>query len=753
MSNIKDTKYLDLLDDERRKTYMKMLNYSNIGNDELRNKINELIYNFSTPIRQTQVLKKLKYKYGVYKASFLVTCFKAIRHGGNTIYSFLYTIYNEKTGKIEPVYICNSSTYSSQDGEYRNRFLPYDQFIFIYENKLKEYFDELETKVLSDIASQKLTLFADQFYPENTKDKISKLNKQFIDENRLLIISYMMGWFVDYYELNHNLIPNHIHPGYLIVFGDDTYQTIYEHIFDKITQPITTLNKLTRYYIDPSHSDLFQYERLGVGQKIIPMTYYETMTQFNIYYKAWRELQFTIDCSNLMYNFISPSFAAVGRWYYIQNSSDALYDNKSMANIYSHGKVGDEITKQLEQADKLNYSDRQSGIFVDGRFKYISKKISSSIQHANRQIRITNISLCFLSEYVGRTIKDVPKLLNEPVIAKEIFIALTDKHVFTKHIFEFIYGFYAMNKHLKMLHGDFHSNNGTISKVFSTFRHDNQAQLIDNPHVIYHFADKQTYLFPHYGTFSFIIDLSRAILRGRTKMKDKYGKVFTKKFFSDQQIRVVKMLHKYFPVFTQKYEKKIFSALTDNYKAMFKVMTAIDTYSMTIGILQMTDCDVQFNGLSKYQLPDGIPQLLKNIQLFAEEYIIKNLTLCINRKNPHHKQMKYPNAVIISKFFKNYLFDKQHLQDKTIIDVFNMQNPIKYNDENYDSLSPLMNFNIEAKVAKKTGIDINDIHDFSNFEDIQEREPFNEGEVNMVINRFDKFDNPVIDDSSDWMYE
>ncbi len=42
MSNIKDKKYLDLLDDERRKTYMNMLNYSNIGNNELRNKINEL---------------------------------------------------------------------------------------------------------------------------------------------------------------------------------------------------------------------------------------------------------------------------------------------------------------------------------------------------------------------------------------------------------------------------------------------------------------------------------------------------------------------------------------------------------------------------------------------------------------------------------------------------------------------------------------------------------------------------------------
>jgi len=698
MNNINSTIYKAELRKFYYDSYTTATGYKKIKNKEVLKFVEKNILLDNSNVRRiTLNIQRLKYMYLTPKTEYIATCIKVSYKNTSCGIGFLYSRYNKNVpGNIENTYVSFGGSFRSQDGEYRRRMHTWDNFVKIYD-KYKQYFERIELFVLNKMATEQITFHTDFCFPMDFTHS-EKLMSNMLDTTRVFVKMFVMCLFADYMRIEDKLIENHINPAYQYVIHQRDFDSIYRELLNELTRIgyITIL-----YVIDKIGAvdipAIPPYLMGECGQKIIPITIFEAIKNDDITMSVWREIYLTNLCSNLVLNLISPSFAFNINWFYVQNSHPGIFDNLSMHDKYRFSDIAKQIAAGLREVSKLNYidGDQRRGP-IDGKFIKLAKIIQNANRYVDTSLKLTDLSVCMLTEYVDRTLRDLPMFAS---IDKRIMLFFTDIHHLHKHIFEYMYAFYNMNSKVGIFHGDLHLNNATFHK-FINFKTDPNT----NYGIMYN-IESSYYVFPHSGAFSTIIDFSRAIIGNRERIVHDFGEAAAAEYFKIQRDRVMQILYHYFPTIIEKHRATIDVLLIDKFELIFKILTAIDTYTLTSNISAMFVIDPIFKD-GQIVVPPEITKFLIRITQLAETTIVNNLRGAIDGKITKASDIDWPNYTMIKALFDDYLYQNYIKSDTkiTICDYFSSENEMIYDISDMTNWGPLLSLDKQLQLAKKYGL-------------------------------------------------
>jgi hypothetical protein len=686
--------------------YMKLLNLDLIDNKSISNRLKNIDYKYFSQIMRIIRAAGAKTVNKYDPLSTIITCFKVSQNDTSCIYAYLYSNYNKK--KIEHAYLCTGYTYNSQDGEYRYGFVTY----FKYTQLLKEYselFDILDTLVSERLGKGELSLQANFYYPNSAKFSQRKFEDS-INVSRIAIYLYLISW-IRYYNRLALGLENHINAHYVsIIHNDDDYQLYLDLLQNK--QFYNILNNLsitTDLSSNLKREELDTRLNLTIGQKIIPLTIMEVIRPYDIRFSIWREIYINALAANLVLNLICPSFPFTGDKLYIQNTNMSMYDNFAIYEKYEQSKIGNSINKQLDAVDKLTYeNNNRKGAHINSKFAKLSKHLVDGLIYVDNDIRLSDISLAILSEHTGYTVRD--SIIRNShygecdYTTQHIF---TDRELFYKHIFEYIYALYCANTKISVIHGDLHSNNATLYLLHKIYFKDGKT-IVKNPKVVY-LIGSTTYIFSYAGLVSTIIDFSRAIMGDYKRIEQEFSAGFAEMFFAEQRERLMDMLYHYFPTFMNKYYYNIQHLLVDSFPLMFKAISCIDVYVFMHNVHKAVSDSATPDKYHK----DGV-SLCVNIAVRAETLLLDGIRAIIEGKVKAVDDIEWPNLQLITDFFSEFIMTEEDTlsTEITIEDVYNSNNDIVYDIEDYENWGPLYSLENKKKIASKYGITIDSFTDW-----------------------------------------
>ena len=734
--------------------FYRSLMSNNLKDSKLIKTVNDMDIRFTQLPRLLLNVKELKYHYIVNKTLFTCTNFKATRDKQTCIYGYLFS---SCTG--EHLYVCSSPTFNSADGEYRHRVIPYKQAEDTYSKNI-EVFKYLEDKIISDMELGKIEFSCDIFYSKDMTISNSKY-KDSVNSSRLAIKLFIFCWICDFHTIHNKVAENHINPAYQYVIYDKEYVKIYDKLMKDIGFDAYSIivDNISDYYENILTEKTIARARLQCGQKLMPLTYRETSNIGDINFAAWRELYIGNICTNLVINGICPNFPFIGDWFFIQNSKVDLYDNNSMHEKYEHSEIAKNISEQLISANKYNYKNIKNKLFINGKFRTLSNKISKSIIYNDSHIRRTDISICIFSEYVGRTIRDLPILSLFEDIPEYTSIFKNDD-IFAKHMFEFIYGFYCMNSKINILHGDVHLNNATIYRLYKLINEskDNPTNEkfipnigLKNPTTLYILNQNEIYNFKHYGTISMIIDFSRSIIGDFDRIKKDFGDRFAELYFKEQRDRVLRILNHYFNTFTTKYKQNLEALMIENFPLIFKITTAIDTYTIMHFLDSMFTKINEKTKNTNINISEKSHRLINKLEKMAEKLLINNLQDAINRKIVNPDDIEWPNYVILKECFSTFrVKNYSDIDNVDVIDIYNYMNDVKYKMDEYSSYPGILQLENEKNIGKKYGIVSEELLKFRKYQELLTNQ---ENAVDLIAEKYDTDKNTAFSNESSWMFE
>jgi hypothetical protein len=657
------------------------------------------------------------------------------------IYGFLYSEWDSLSKQYTHKFICSSPTYTSADGEYRHRIIPYSQLRAI-QNRFRNVFDIVEQYILSQMEKGKLEFNTVIMYPK-VFDGNEKILEQYIDTHRLPVYIYILAWLYDFHHIHIQIIANHINPAYCAIIYQKSGIQVYEAVVNELKGMKIEYARMlgTISFYTP---DAMTTHGLEVGQKIFTLTKNEFIHTGNIMYSVWREFYFAHLCSDLVANFVTPNFPIMNRYFYIQNSDSAIFDNPSQHEKYEQAGIAKGISELLSEVDKLNFVERKkSNNYINSKFFQLSHKIGKANTFAQNNIQLIDISLCLTMEHTWRTIRDIfPLAANSPI--KEILQRfLTDYGIFRGGIFGFLYSFYAANSKVGIIHADMHLNNATLH-VFPR-----ALQDPENSNTVYIVNDNgrpKPYAFRFNKVYPTIIDMSRAITNNVKLLEQDFGKRFTEMYMKDQNQRVMRSILNYFPIAMERHKDKVEELVRNNFDLMFRLLTLVDPYAICKNLEVLFEHEVK-----KYptlKVNPAIPQFLRRIVTMSEIAFTTKLEEIISGKITTPEALEWPCLTIIKELFTDEeITDASMLDGKTIVDIFTMMNPLKYSIRRYDTMHEILRPEIENNARKKFGRDITD--NLQALEDFQRDES---DKRNMLIRQY-QGDTGDFSTYSPWMFE
>jgi hypothetical protein len=468
----------------------------------------------------------------------------------NTQSHFAYVYWKKNSDLITnpllqfPEYISISPTFDSRDGEYRKRFIRYDTFISTYEM----YSDQLSKfeEVIFDIISNKKLALHLTFFPYD-----EKLSNDYKDSRLLLkVFSYSLA--LDLWEFYTGLLLDHTNIKYrktILRIGNDYPELI------TLSKQFATMENISDNKMTLHFENLDFITEIKCGQKLIPLYYNEIMNIEDYNLSAWREININQLMSDLVINYITPSFPLYGDWAYIFDSDLTLFENDAMHNKYAISDICEHTINKLREArDQIQTIDATIDATIDNlpdkeysqspiiaELKHISIKgdsikggntggnaISSEhdiaktefmksiinngvmpnystkeynarlyedIEYAHSNLILSKISLLNIIEDVGWTLASVnnyiTKSLVHPTVIREL---MTNKDVSFHYIFNYLYAAYAMHTKAHIVHSDIHSNNLTIN-VWGSVLSDKDSHLFIEPNSFEKFYKRATVVY------------------------------------------------------------------------------------------------------------------------------------------------------------------------------------------------------------------------------------------------------------------
>ena len=412
-------------------------------------------------------------------------------------------IHNEIHTSLNPEYISISPTFDSRDGEYRKRFITYETFMLAYDT-FSEELSQFEDAIVEIVGENKLALHI-TFFPYD--ERLAQEYKH----SRLLLKIFAYSLALDLWEYHTGLLLNHTNSKYKKIInriGGD-----YPKLIMLSKSMLQKNNKIYLNFTQPN----FETE-IHCGQKIIPLYYNEIMNVEDYNLSSWREVNLNKLISDLVINYITPSFPLYGDWTYIFDADLSLFENDAMHNKYAISDICEYTIHKLREArEKINTIDAENDLFInpisssqlglrplgakndianggaeiikvtseedhiEAKSEFMSAIIDDGvmpnyntneynamlyedIEYSHSNLIMSKISLLNVVEDVGWTLFSVnnyiTKSLNQIPVIRNLMV---NKDISYHYIFNYLYAAYSMHAKLHIVHSDIHSNNLTIN--------------------------------------------------------------------------------------------------------------------------------------------------------------------------------------------------------------------------------------------------------------------------------------------------
>ncbi len=128
----------------------------------------------------------------------------------------------------------------------------------------------------------------------------------------------------------------------------------------------------------------------------------------------------------------------------------------------------------------------------------------------------------------------------------------------------------------------------------------------------------------------------------------------------------------------------------------------VDTFVIMSNVLAMFALDNTFV-TEQVKIAPGAHKLLKAIIARSETLFVDNMQALIDRKVTSVDELEWPNLTIIRELFADNVMDPADIIENAIqiVDVFNHNNDMKWDIEDYDTWGPLLSVDKELELRKK----------------------------------------------------
>ena len=606
-------------------------------------------------------------------------------------------------------YLTISGSHMSKDGEYRPCFLSSKNIEEICNDKCSDIITTISDYLKKAYIIRNFIISGEHFFPDDQYKEYENILEYHSYELYYKIAS--VSWFNYMYNISIHMTENNINAIYKKIMSKyETEDLIFFNILKaKYTTNMNIYRSIFNNIITLTVTCL---SNVKIGQKIIPLSISEVQNPFDIQYNPWREYLISLNLSNLVVNNISPGFFMTNSWFYIKNAKKGLFDNEIQYEKMERSEFAEHIAKLLIKAklythenmisNKQKKSNKQVNSWLNQKFKILSDKLQDPIEYAKEEIIMSNVALCFITEYVGRTLMDIIIICNKSQYYNNLignpFVESSHK-IFNKYMFDICYNLYCMNSLSGLIHGDLHLNNVTVRAM--TYKNVRDINDIKNPTVLYKIGESEqdNYIFPTVSYNMCIIDYSRTIILPEyihkyrdTSLPKSYNIINNMNVFQDNQVEQLLQLYiSYVP--ESSHNKDILKLLfKSNFEAVFKLLTVTDIYGLTQKLLKL------FSIKNKdYIKPhNSCIKLITFINKTASTYLFEEMNKLIsnNKYADIINKSVYPIYTIIKTCFSMHMIE--NISDfGNIIDIYNINNKIVYS-LNTESSFP----NIYSRIRK-----------------------------------------------------
>jgi len=611
-------------------------------------------------------------------------------------------------------YFSAGPSYVSCDGEYRERFTHF----FNIEAARKKYpsiWYEIEEYVERIKPRNRWSLYTGYFYPKMEQETRSSDVEMGVVNNSFTILILIISWF-------HTITDEYLHMSKSYV--NPTFQDI---MLKNKKNDLTFIRDLIKKYSMKSVMDFRKIlanldgsalrisTNIRCGYKMIPLNFKEVQDPLNLKYKPWREYFISAKCNVFMLNSISPSFPVILDWFYIKNSRKGLYDNKSQYDKMKHSEMAKDILHIIYEAQRGTYfaaeshsrrTTKQLKRWISSKFKRLNEKLNDSTEYLIEEIIMSEVTLAFVSEYVGRTVADIVKQSSANKTISENLGHLFKKdgfNYFNKYMFEVCYALLCCNKRLGLIHGDLHLNNVTIGQLYYPKDKKYVKNASEQYKVLYMIDKDHQYIFPNNCNFSCIIDFSRGIIDPMrwenfqdTSLPKNY--VFVKNIERFTKREHESLLNLYLQMFPNKIRQReeLQVVFKNHFSAVFRLLTCIDLYMFTIRLLRM------FDSMTKQPYNKCI-SLIDKLNRMAESYIATEMNHLLNDTENYSEvilKREYPILTIIKKCFDSYNLGQDGKKNGIITDIYAIDNKLNFSITKYDEYPEIFK-HVKYKSGKK----------------------------------------------------
>ncbi|MDE2099324.1 MAG: hypothetical protein KGL39_18870 [Patescibacteria group bacterium] len=584
-------------------------------------------------------------------------------------------------------YICTSPTFDSKDGEYRHRFIAFGDFQEGYSAIAKDI-SPLETSILSLVTADRLSIDT-RVYPPTAGDAA-------IIDTRVALQALCIAMVLD----SQRTLQSHTNQQYWTCLTDISNT---DPCFREISTQIEARN-VTGVFVRGAAD----FSVVQCGEKMIPMTISEAMEPRNINYSTWRELRARELSSNLVLNRVTPGLSLSNQWFCIEDTDIGLYDNKAMHARLRRGDVADKSVKSLREARRTiapELTESAGAISMDAH-------VYESIETAQKYLLMSGKSLCLTAEHTGITLASLPRAYANNAHSPPPFTLLITEATHTaKFLFDILYTAHCLHTKIGIIEGDLHANNMTLYQLSLLYKQTvvtNEAKeikvtftpRIEKPVVAYVAGprgESDTFVFPYSGLVGCVIDFSRALFgpQMRPELEEEHGKQFTQLFYRDQVARMLKILHKYAPSFTEKHQAAIKAAFFDDPEMSFRAMSYVDFVAAAgfsakvLAGYAPADTDKRAFDVAKPCI-----EFLLGAEKVAREHLVLAMHDLIERKRATKLAIPFAGEVLLEKIFHRYKFSESAalMRGATVCDVYNYNLALTYDGRSYETFPPWARF-------------------------------------------------------------
>ena len=648
----------------------------------------------SSVLKRAQAFHIVKFGYPVRRAGYVVAVFSAQIYTTDTRSRrtetyYAYAYWPREGGNKEPEYICLGPTYDSRDGEYRNRFLWYPQFLAGYES-LKEQLAPYEEALLSAIAADELILDV-SLYPD-TSDHLHG----WVESSRLGITALAAALSLDAPRIATGRLDAHATPSYVSVVK--ALITLAPGTFGGDAPRWMTADG-GRFYVFETGVEREPY-RPQCGQKLEPLTVRESLQVGDVNFSPWREIWVGGRASDLVINGVAPNFSLYGSWTYLSGARPDLFENLPMRAKYTRSLLVEGVTRSLREARRTTARDTASY-----RLGQLDARVYAALLYAQDHLTLTDLALCSVGEYIGRTVAtqggDVAAAVRRGAAFSPAWQRMyAEPAIAIRYIFDFCYGAHVLHTRAGAIHSDLHLNNMTIFEnrqfIGGNFQGEKikYHKVVPDARIAYVAGggESETYVFPHDGWFGCLIDFSRSLLgpAAREALVAERGEKYATQYYLTQNSRLLRVLQAYVPHFAKNHQEKLKAALLTDPDQVFRAATAVDFLAIGHNYASL------LRGLASEGELKVSPEAIacaEAVEKHALQHLITYLTDLVetDASKAPCGTVPYAGESLIPAVFAPYLYARHNpseLRDVDLADVFVATAPLTYSGSAYDKFPP-----------------------------------------------------------------